>query len=347
MTLPIKVPSMGESISEVTISSQFKPEGAFVKEGEEIGELETDKVNQVIYAPKTGTIHWSVKAGQTISIHADLGTITLGQQQSPNPTQPPQAQTTPEVKLLAKESPLVLEDHHQKNPQREPISSLRQTLSKRLVEAKNTTAMLTTFNEVDMSAVMQLKDRHKESFFKEHGTKLGFMPFFIKASVSALKAFPQVGYQIEGSDFIKPLTLDIGVAVSTDKGLLVPVIRDCGPLKFHELEQQLALLATKAKAKTLGLNELRGGCFSITNGGVFGSLLSTPILNLPQSAILGMHTIQKRAVVVDDQIVIRPMMYLALSYDHRVIDGKEAVGFVVMIKKILETQAEDLFFDRL
>jgi 2-oxoglutarate dehydrogenase E2 component (dihydrolipoamide succinyltransferase) len=226
------------------------------------------------------------------------------------------------------------------------MSSLRQTLSKKLVDAKNSTAMLTTFNEVDMTKVMALREKNKETFLKEHGVKLGFMAFFIKASALALKAFPEVSFQIEGTDFIKPESLDIGVAVSTEKGLMVPILKNCDQTPFAQIEKNLNQIAEKARNKTLTLADLKGGCFSITNGGVFGSLLSTPILNMPQSAILGMHTIQKRAVVENDEIVIRPMMYLALSYDHRVIDGKEAVQFLVMIKKQLEEHAEDLYLDR-
>jgi 2-oxoglutarate dehydrogenase E2 component (dihydrolipoamide succinyltransferase) len=234
----------------------------------------------------------------------------------------------------------------QETPFRKPMSPLRQTLSKKLVEAKNTTAMLTTFNEVDMSNVLATREKYKDEFLKTHGIKLGFMAFFIKASAYALKAFPEVSFQIEGTDFIKPQSIDIGVAVSTEKGLMVPIVKSCDTLKFHEIEKGVATVAEKARNKQLSLQDLKGGCFSITNGGVFGSLLSTPILNLPQSAILGMHTIQKRPVAIDEQVVIRPMMYLALSYDHRVIDGKEAVQFLVMIKKLLENDAESLFLDR-
>lgn len=353
MKTSIKVPSIGESITEVILSSQFKPSGTFVNEGEEIGELETDKVNQVIYAPKSGILHWSVGAGQTLPISADLGFIEEGaSQETAQPKEPTPPQDTikaaaPEVtKEIVKPKEPVIEPVKQETADRKPMSPLRQTLAKKLVEAKNSTAMLTTFNEVDMSKVLALRETHKEDFLKKHGTKLGFMAFFIKASTIALKAFPEVSYQIEGTDFVKPSTIDIGIAVSTEKGLMVPILKNCEHLNFADIEKQVAHFAEKARNKAISLQELKGGCFTITNGGVFGSLLSTPILNLPQSAILGMHTIQKRAVVVDDAIVIRPMMYLALSYDHRTIDGKEAVQFLVMIKKILEEHAEDLLLDR-
>lgn len=351
MKTAIKVPSIGESITEVTLSSQFKPNGTFVHEGDEIGELETDKVNQVIYAPKTGTLNWSVNIGQTISISTELGTIeeSLAPQNPETVTiqEEKKVDATPHPSpkpLLEKKQPL--DNKAEETPFRKPMSSLRQTLAKKLVDAKNLTAMLTTFNEVDMSNILKVREKYKDDFMKNHGVKLGFMAFFIKASTLALKAFPEVSYQIEGTDFIKPQSIDIGVAVSTEKGLMVPIINQCDAKSFAETEKQLALLAEKARNKTLQLQDLKGGCFSITNGGVFGSLLSTPILNLPQSAILGMHTIQKRPIAKEDQVVIAPMMYLALSYDHRVIDGKEAVQFLVMIKKILEEHAEDLYLDK-
>ena len=197
--------------------------------------------------------------------------------------------------------------------------------------------MLTTFNEVDMTAVMEIRAREKDNFQKKYGVKLGFMSFFVKASVLALKEFPDVHSYIEGDEFVTFPNYDIGVAVSTDKGLMVPVLRKCDNLSHSEIEKQLEVLAKKSREGTIAVDDLRGGCFTITNGGVFGSLLSTPILNPPQSAILGMHSIVKRPVVVNDQIVIRPMMYLALSYDHRIIDGREAVLFLVRIKQLLET----------
>lgn len=216
------------------------------------------------------------------------------------------------------------------------MSSLRKVIAARLVEAKNTTAMLTTFNEVDMSAVMQIRTSEKENFQKKHGAKLGFMSFFVKAVVAALKAIPEVNAQIDGDEILTFSTYDIGVAVSTERGLMVPVIRNCDKLNFGGVEKALEGYAKKAREGTIGIDDLRGGSFTITNGGVFGSLLSTPILNPPQSAILGMHAIVKRPVVVNDEIVIRPMMYIALSYDHRIVDGKEAVLFLVHLKQSLE-----------
>jgi len=216
------------------------------------------------------------------------------------------------------------------------MSGLRRTIAKRLVEVKTTTAMLTTFNEVDMSKVMEFRAREKDAFLKKHDVKLGFMSFFVKAATQALRALPDVNAFIEGDEIVYNEKAHIGVAVSTDKGLMVPVIRNADDLSFAEIEKQLSTYAKKAREGAMSVDDMQNGTFTITNGGVFGSMLSTPILNPPQSAILGMHNIVKRAVVVDDQIVIRPIMYLALSYDHRIVDGKEAVTFLVHMKENLE-----------
>jgi len=216
------------------------------------------------------------------------------------------------------------------------MSGLRQRIAQRLVEAQQTAAILSTFNEVDMSRVMDLRTKYKEKYQKTHGVALGFMSFFVKASIEALKAFPAVNGRIEGNEIVLHNYYNIGVAVSTDRGLMVPVIRDADALSFAEIEKAIGAFAEKARKGTIGVDDLQGGTFTLTNGGIFGSLLSTPILNPPQSGILGMHAIKKRPVVVDDQIVIRPMMYLALSYDHRLIDGREAVSALVRIKDCLE-----------
>ncbi len=216
------------------------------------------------------------------------------------------------------------------------MSGLRQRIAQRLVEAQQTAAILTTFNEADMSRVSELRATYKDSFQKKHGVGLGFSSFFIKATIEALKAFPAVNGRIEGNEIVHNNFYDIGVAVSTEKGLMVPVIRDADKLSFADIEKAVVAYAVKAREGSIGVGDLQGGTFTTTNGGVFGSLLSTPILNPPQSGILGMHAIKKRPVVVDDQIVIRPMMYLALSYDHRIIDGREAVSFLVKIKDCIE-----------
>jgi 2-oxoglutarate dehydrogenase E2 component (dihydrolipoamide succinyltransferase) len=216
------------------------------------------------------------------------------------------------------------------------MSSLRRTIAQKLVEVKNTTAMLTTFNEVDMTRIIEIRTKEQEDFQARYSVKLGFMSFFIKAAASALKAFPDVHAYIEGDDIVSFPNFDIGVAVSTEKGLMVPVVRKCDTASFGEIEKQIIDYSKKAREGNITMDDLRGGCFTITNGGTFGSLLSTPILNPPQSAILGMHSIQKRPIALNDQVVIRPMMYLALSYDHRIIDGKEAVQFLVHMKENLE-----------
>jgi 2-oxoglutarate dehydrogenase E2 component (dihydrolipoamide succinyltransferase) len=220
---------------------------------------------------------------------------------------------------------------------RQRMSGLRQRISERLVEAQQTAAILTTFNEADMARVIDLRTQYKEAFQQKHGIVLGFMSFFVKAVIEALKAFPAVNGRIDGNEIVRNNYFDIGVAVSTERGLVVPVIRDADRLSFAEIEKAIAAFATKAREGTISVDDLRGGTFTITNGGIFGSLLSTPIINPPQSGILGMHAIKKRPMVIDDQIVIRPMMYLALSYDHRLIDGREAVSFLVRVKDCLES----------
>jgi 2-oxoglutarate dehydrogenase E2 component (dihydrolipoamide succinyltransferase) len=217
-----------------------------------------------------------------------------------------------------------------------PMSPLRKTVARRLVEAQHAAAILTTFNEVDMSTVLALREKYQDRFVKQHGFKLGFMSFFVKASIEALKAFPGVNAEIRGTDVVYKDHYDIGVAVGGGKGLVVPVVRDADRLSFAEVESAIADLAARARDNKLGLKELEGGTFTISNGGVYGSLLSTPILNPPQSGILGLHAIQKRAVVVGDAVVVRPMMYLALSYDHRLVDGREAVQFLVRVKECVE-----------
>jgi 2-oxoglutarate dehydrogenase E2 component (dihydrolipoamide succinyltransferase) len=224
----------------------------------------------------------------------------------------------------------------ERSEQRVPMTRLRARIAERLVEAQQSAAMLTTFNEVDLTKIMSLRSRYRDSFEKEHGVRLGFMSFFAKAATEALKRFPVVNASIEGTDIIYHNYFDIGIAVSTERGLMVPVIRDVDQMSFAEFERELGEVAMKAQAGTIGMEDLTGGTFTITNGGIFGSMMSTPILNQPQSAILGMHTIQKRPMVVDDEIVVRPMMYLALTYDHRIIDGKDSVQFLNTIKELLE-----------
>lgn len=374
MKVEIKIPAMGESVAEAIVSNILKPSGSIVKLDEEIIELETDKVNQVLYAPQSGQLTLNVKKDDTVKIDQVIGYIDTDVKAQaapapspaptaaaaavePKPTAPPPPALQPEQKTEAgksarvmtpefiasvKEGSKVKPEEPKQKPKtgekvtRKKMSSLRKVIAARLVEAKNTTAMLTTFNEVDMSNVMEIRSREKDNFQKKYGSKLGFMSFFVKGVVAALKALPEVNAYIDGDEIVTVHTYDIGVAVSTERGLMVPVVRNCDQLNFAGIEKEIENYSKKARDGTIAIDDLRGGSFTITNGGVFGSLLSTPILNPPQSAILGMHSIVKRPVVVSDEIVIRPMMYIALSYDHRIVDGKQAVLFLVNLKQNLE-----------
>ena len=330
----IKVPQMGESISQATVVNLIKKEGDIVKTDDEVLELETDKVNHVVYAPGNGTLHFLVQVGDTVEVGQTLATVSEGKQESAPPVPKEAEKSTPQPK---KEEPATKQAA---NETRVKMPKIRQIIADRMLQAVKTTAMLTTFNEADMTKIMQIREEQGKAFAEKHGVKLGFMSFFVKAVVSALKAFPAVNSYINGEDMVTRQSYDISIAVSTERGLVVPVVRGCDKLSFAEIEKELGTLAEKARKGGLTVDDLKGGSFTITNGGVFGSMLSTPILNPPQAAILGMHKIMKRPVVVDDQIVIRPMMYLALSYDHRVIDGKEAVSFLVHVKKELEDPVE-------
>ena len=351
MKVEIKVPTLGESISEATVSSILKPNGSFVAQDEEILELETDKVNQALYAPQAGQITLSVAVGATVKIGQVIGEIDTDMKKPATGEAPVVSVAAPsqggssrkmaadfisELKAPPTTAPVPAKSVPVASSNRKKMSSLRRTIAEKLVEVKNKTAMLTTFNEVDMTKVMEIRAKEKESFQQKYGVKLGFMSFFVKATVSALKAFPEVGAFLEGDEIVGFTSCNIGVAVSTEKGLMVPVIKACDTLSFGAIEKNLEAFAKKAREGQMAFDDLRGGIFTITNGGVFGSLLSTPILNPPQSAILGMHAIVKRPIALNDQVAIRPMMYLALSYDHRIIDGKEAVQFLIHIKENLE-----------
>jgi 2-oxoglutarate dehydrogenase E2 component (dihydrolipoamide succinyltransferase) len=411
MAVEIKVPSVGESITEGILSRWLKKDGDAVRSGDALFELETEKATTEVPSPVDGVLSISTKEGSTVAIGSVVGHVDpQGKPKAAaHPAAPPpkveknekhdtdkeerapaEVLLTPSARQLAadagvdvrhlsgsgREGRVLKEDvlsylEKQKTPRagsvsgrsppvsdqpppvahapgspplpdtplrqtRERMSSIRQRIAARLVEAKATAAILTTFNEVDMAAVMALRSKHKEAFQKKHGVALGFMSFFVKAAVEALKAFPIVNAQVDGSDIIYNHHCDIGVAVSTDKGLMVPIVRDADRKSFADIEKTIAEMAGKAREGKITVNDLQGGTFTITNGGVFGSLLSTPILNPPQSAILGMHAIQKRPVVVNDEVVIRPMMYVALSYDHRIIDGRDAVSFLVRVKECVE-----------
>jgi 2-oxoglutarate dehydrogenase E2 component (dihydrolipoamide succinyltransferase) len=366
MKVEIKIPKMGESIVEATIGTIMKASGSIVKADEEILEIETEKVNQVLSAPAAGKVVLSVKSGDVVKVDQVIGTVdTDAAGAAPTPPEPkkeapkiepPKVQSQPLPSSLPparkKVDEYVAEVTRPAAPQipaapqapprvsgretRKKMSKLRRVIGERLVKVKNETAMLTTFNEVDMSAVMRMREENQENFQKKHGVKLGFMSFFVKACVSALQQFPDVNARIDQDEIVYQHFYDIGIAVGTEKGLFVPVVRNADQLSYAEIEKVLKVYADKARAGTISVDEMQGGTFTITNGGVYGSMLSTPILNPPQSGILGMHNIVKRAVVVNDQIVIRPIMYLALSYDHRIVDGKESISFLMHIKKNLE-----------
>ncbi len=358
MKIEIKIPAMGESISEATIGTLLKASGSKVAMDEEVLELETDKVNQVLHAPQAGIFTATVKTGDIVKIGQVVGFVdTEGAPvEAPKPEKivpPPPPPVVPKAiagtaryskesfvadlkkppKTAATPKPAPVTNGRET---RRPMSKIRKVIASRLLDAQQTTAMLTTFNEVDMSAVIEMRNKYKDLFQKEHGVKLGFMSFFVKAVVSALQAVPGINSYIDGEDLVHRDYYDIGVAVGTDRGVFVPVVRNCDQFSYADIERSIEGYAKKAREGKLVVDDLQGGGFTITNGGVYGSLLSTPILNPPQSGILGMHNIQKRAIVIKDEIVIRPMMYLALSYDHRVVDGKEAVTFLVHVKEYLE-----------
>jgi len=403
--IDIKIPTIGESISEVTLIKWLKKDGEYVERDEVIAELESEKATFEVNAEKAGTLKTLGKEGDTLKIGDVVAKIDEAAAKpegksngvpppketpvtaAPAGTAPVEAKpvTTPPVSTTQsdlKASPVaaaIIADNkvdlksvsasgvHGKilkndvldamnNPGRAPgltmfgrevrkekMSNLRKTVSRRLVEAKNTTAMLTTFNEVDMSRIMELRAKYKEAFNKKHGVNLGFMSFFTKAVCFALQEWPAVNAYIDGDEIIYHDYCDISIAVSAPKGLVVPVIRNAESLSMAEIEKKVVELATKAKENKLTMEEMQGGTFTITNGGVFGSLMSTPIINIPQSAILGMHKIQERPIAVNGQVVVKSMMYLAVSYDHRIIDGRESVSFLVKVKELLENPELLLF----
>ena len=389
--IEIKVPTVGESISEVSLAKWLKKDGQWVERDEVLAEIESEKATFEINAEQAGILTIKVQEGDTLAIGdlvcsidekaerpADLPVEAKAEKTATALTPEP----APAAKSDLKASPVAAAIIADKkvdakgiaatgtggkilkqdvmdaisNPGRKPgaemftrgerkekMTQLRKTISRRLVEAKNTTAMLTTFNEVDMGFVMEVRAKYKDKFKEKHGVGLGFMSFFTKACAYALQEFPAVNGYISNEELIYHDYCDISIAVSAPKGLVVPVIRNAESLSMADIEKKVVELATKARDNKLTLEEMQGGTFTITNGGVFGSLLSTPIINIPQSAILGMHKIEERAVVIKGQIVARPMMYLALSYDHRIIDGKESVGFLVKVKELLENPELLLF----
>jgi 2-oxoglutarate dehydrogenase E2 component (dihydrolipoamide succinyltransferase) len=402
MANEIRVPTLGESVTEATIGQWFKKPGDAVKADEPLVELETDKVTVEVPAPASGVMGEIVaKEGETVEVGALLGTVGDGDgkaaapaaaapkddkkeakpapekakdEQSPPAATPGVPASPSAAKMLAENKmspdqidgsgkrgqvlkgdviealekgakPAAAPAQAKRGPsseddapreERVKMTRLRQTIARRLKDAQNTAAMLTTFNEVDMSAVMDLRSRYKDLFEKKHGVKLGFMGFFTKAVTHALKEIPAVNAEIDGDEIVYKNFCHVGVAVGTDKGLVVPVVRDADQMTIAEIEKEIGRLGLLARDGQLSMSDMQGGTFTISNGGVYGSLMSTPILNAPQSGILGMHKIQERPMVVNGEIKVRPMMYLALSYDHRIVDGKEAVTFLVRVKDSLE-----------
>jgi 2-oxoglutarate dehydrogenase E2 component (dihydrolipoamide succinyltransferase) len=379
MSIEVKVPMLPESVADATIATWHKKAGDPVSRDENIVDLETDKVMLEVPAPADGILKEirhktgdTVQANQVIAI-IEAGAVAKPESAAPAPTvektpaPAPAAQTSsaplsPSVRRVAAEheidvskvegtgkggritkenmiAAISTSGSASRPEKRVAMTRIRARIAERLLEVSQATAMLTTFNEVNLQHVIELRNRYKEKFEKVHNARLGFMSFFVKAAVEALKRFPLVNASIDGNDIVYHGYFDIGVAVSTDRGLVVPVLRDADKMSMAEIEIKIAEYANKARAGKLSLEEMQGGTFTITNGGVFGSLLSTPILNSPQSAILGMHKIDQRPIAENGQIVIRPMMYLAMSYDHRIIDGKDSVSFLVAIKELLEDPA--------
>jgi len=403
MSTEIRVPTLGESVSEATIGKWFKKPGDVVKADEPLLELETDKVTLEVNAPTAGTLAEIVaKDGEAVGVGALLGMISAGGAAAAAPAAAPAAASAapsamapapalqptsmppaPSAAKMMAETGLAVTEGSGKRGQvlkedviraanapaaapvvapiaaapvasapraasapsdasreeRVKMTKLRQTIARRLKESQNTAAMLTTFNEVDMGAIMALRNQYKDLFEKKHGVKLGFMSFFVKACVQALKELPGVNAEVDGTDIIYKNYYHVGIAVGTEKGLVVPVLRDADHLGLAGIEKGIADFGKRARDGQLKIEEMAGGTFTITNGGIYGSLMSTPILNAPQSGILGMHKIQERPVAIGGKIEIRPMMYLALSYDHRIVDGKEAVTFLVRVKENLEDPA--------
>ena len=337
----IKVPSLGESDTEATLISWLKDVGDEVLVDDIVAEIESDKITMEITATESGILTEQLfQIEDTVEPGQIIGLIDTSVEVAVKAKSPKLESTSSVARNKSDEETDILEtdtsDIAEREQIRVPMTRLRKRIATRLKEAQNTAAMLTTFNEVNMQAIMDLRSQYKDDFEAKYAAKLGFMSFFCKACAHACADFPTVNAYIDGDDVLYHNYIDMGIAVSTENGLIVPVLRDVGIKSFAEIEQGILNLATKAREGGLQPEDLQGGTFSITNGGIFGSMLSTPILNTPQSAILGMHTITKRAVVEDDEVVIRPMMYLALSYDHRLIDGKDAVQFLVKVKEYLE-----------
>ncbi len=393
MALEIKIPSPGESITEVELASWFVEDGALVTKNQEVGEIESEKATLPLIAEQPGQLHILVKEGETVNVGTVVATIDTSVEVPDEPARAemePEAKTaqetraTPEPgtkptataassaysavkstpvaremmekeglsvddiinglkKITAADVKQVMKQEVTRDQDRKKVSQLRKKISERLVAVKNETAMLTTFNEADMSAIMAIRKKHQEKFMEKHGIKLGFMSFFTKAVTEALKLYPSVNSYLDGEEVVSPRYSDIGIAVQTDKGLMVPVVRNAEVLGLAEIEKQIGDLAARARKARLSIEEMSGGTFTISNGGIYGSMLSTPILNPPQSGILGMHNILERPVAIRGKVEIRPMMYIALSYDHRVVDGKDSVGFLKTVKEFIDEPSRMIF----
>jgi 2-oxoglutarate dehydrogenase E2 component (dihydrolipoamide succinyltransferase) len=401
MIVEVKVPTPGESITEVELSSWLVSDGDLVRKNQELAEIESDKATLTLNAPESGKIKIIVEAGELVKVNSVACSIdasvsvaddfeqksTIIDEKHPQTLSNLQSTTQKSSSQQIKATPVALrkmeaanlniddvisglkkisaanvdvvldmkdskEDNKNSQPainrtiERKPMSQLRKQLSRRLVQVKNETAMLTTFNEVDMSALMTLRKNNQDAFVKKYGFKIGLISFFLKASAIALKKHPQVNSMVDGDEILTPSYVDISVAVQSPKGLLVPVIRDVNNLSIPKIEEQLQFYAQKAKNGKITMEEMTGGTFTLTNGGTFGSMLSTPLINPPQSAIIGMHNIVDRPVAIDGKVEIKPIMYLALSYDHRIIDGKDSVGFLVDVKKMIENPTTLMFEGR-
>ena len=344
-TMDIIVPTLGESIVEATVSKWIKQEGDYVDVDEPIVELETDKVTLEVPANISGLIEKVIiSEGETVEVGQILGSLKKGEKKPSSSKQDVQSEQVPAKNLSIEPEKEIKKELEVSNPnlktskqeERVPMSRLRKAIAKRLKEAQNNAAMLTTYNEVDMTEVMKIRSNFQPDFEKKHSVKLGFMSFFVKASIEALKEFPAVNAEINNEEIIYKNYYNIGVAVGTSEGLVVPVLKNAEHMSFPEIEKNIVSFGTKARDGSITISDMSDGTFTISNGGIYGSLMSSPILNPPQSGILGMHKIQKRPIAINDKIEIRPMMYLALSYDHRIIDGREAVSFLVKVKENIE-----------
>ena len=387
MAKDLVVPTLGESVTEATVSKWLKKVGDAVKADEPVVELETDKVSVAVPSPESGVLsEIKIQEGTTVKVGAILGSVGAGSAsvkkepvkisepvfKAPEPTRPKLEVVQDKKEILSPAVKRIVEEKRidistisgsgrdgrilvgdllesmglpsapsqaratKGNEERVKMTRLRATIAKRLKEAQNNAAMLTTFNEIDMSRIIEMRSEYKDGFQKRYEAKLGFMSFFVKSCVEALKAFPIINAEIQQDEIVYKNYYNIGVAVGTEKGLVVPVVRNADELSFADIEKQIVALGEKARTGQLSIDELQGGTFTITNGGIYGSMLSTPILNPPQSGVLGMHNIVQRAVVIEGKVEVRPIMYLALSYDHRIIDGKDAVSFLVRVKEYLE-----------